>query len=129
MLEPLSPDNDPEDEGEMLPPPARFRSAIDPFSGSYNAKRVKHAFRSVTDHGPSKKSRVQQPTPSPVSPKYDDIFSETGRKREIRTWEAALDKIFESGEREIDLKYGNSLLLIAIVPNRVSFFCHAGAVT
>lgn len=129
MLEPLSPDNDPEDEGEMLPPPARFRSAIDPFSGSYNAKRVKHAFRSVTDHGPSKKSRVQQPTPSPVSPKYDDIFSETGRKREIRTWEAALDKIFESGEREIDLKYGNSLLLTEIVPNRVSFFCHAGAVT
>jgi hypothetical protein len=127
-LEPLSPDNDPEDKGEMLPPPARFRSAIDPLSGSYNARRVKYAFRSVANHGPSKKSRAQPP-PSPVSPKYDDIFPETGSKREIRTWETALDKIFESGEREIDLKYGNSLLLTTLVPNRVSFFCHAVAVT
>lgn len=128
MLEPLSLDSDPEDEGEMLPPPARIRPAIDPLSGSYNDKRVKHAFRSMTNHGPSKKSRVQS-TPSPVSPSCDDIFPETGRKREIRTWEAALDKVFESGEREIDLKYGNPLLLIAFAPNRISFFCHAGPVT
>lgn len=127
-LEPFSLDNDPEDEGELLPPPARIRSAIDPLSGSYNAKRVKHAFLSVTKHEPSKKSRVQ-PTPSPVSPKSNDIFQETGSKREIRTWETALDKIFQSGEREIDLKYGNSLLLTTLAPNHVSFFCHSGAVT
>jgi len=111
-VEPLSLDNDPEDEGEFLLPRARILSAIDPFSGSYNFKRVKHA-------KPSKKSRTQ-PTPTPVSPIRDDIFSETGSKRDITTWETALNKVFDSGEREIDLKYGNSLLLTTLVPNRVS---------
>jgi len=111
-VEPLSLDNDPEDEGEILPPRARILSAIDPFSGSYNFKRVKHA-------NPSKKSRAQ-PTLTPVSPTCDDIFSKTESKRDIRTWETALNKVFDSGEREIDLKYGNSLLLTTFVPNRVS---------
>lgn len=115
MLEPLSPDNDPEDEGEMLPPRARILS-IDPLSGSYNDKRVKYAFRSVENQKPSKKSRIQ-PTSSPVSPMRDDVFPDPGKKREIGTWEAAVDKVFHFGAREIDLKNCN---LTSIPPQFIS---------
>jgi len=121
MLEPFALDSDPEDDGEMLAPRARIRSAIDPLSGSYNAQRVNYTSRSVTNSGHSKKPRTE-PIQAPVSPTSGNISPETGSKREISAWETALNKVFDSQAREIDLKSVNLLLLAALEPDCVSFF-------
>jgi len=85
---------------------------IDPFAGSYNANRTKRGSEaSPARHSPNKKPRhscqisdfqedisctthAPEPTPSPPLINPDSLI-----------WEEALEKVFDTGIRTIDLSY------------------------
>ncbi|KAF8956923.1 hypothetical protein BDZ97DRAFT_1955357 [Flammula alnicola] len=105
-LDPLSLDNDDDTGGNST----RFHAPIDPLAGSYRAIRPNRASNPFTpSQTPQKKARYWHGSPPPEDkddnepePKFD-----LEQNRQKILWEEAIELVFTTGERKIDLMSKN----------------------
>lgn len=108
---PSSPSSDPlylDDDTQEEDSTRQTRPGVvtDPLAASYNADRVKSKRLSFFDSGtPQKKPRLERKASFREIAHVQLPTIEPTPSREESLWENAIEKAFETGEREIELRY------------------------